>query len=91
MTPKQILRAARMYGYWSGATVEMNSVGILKFAEVVMNAERLKEREACARVCEKKINTFLSPRYATGQPWSSFNERFAAQQCAEAIRERGEK
>jgi len=47
------------------------------------------EREACAKVCEKQIKIFLSPRYSTGQPLSSFKERHAIASCVEAIRERG--
>lgn len=47
-----------------------------------------KEREACAVVCEKLRDSFLSTRYATGQPASSLRERFAAGQCAALIRER---
>jgi hypothetical protein len=49
-----------------------------------------KEREACAKVCESLRDSFLSPRYATGQPMSSIRERFAAGRCAELIRARGE-
>jgi len=49
-----------------------------------------KEREACAKVCEKQIKIFLSPQYATGQPLSSFRERHAVASCVEAIRARGE-
>jgi hypothetical protein len=50
----------------------------------------LAEREACAKVCEEQQNIFASPRYATGQPMSSIRERFAAGQCAAAIRARGD-
>ena len=46
------------------------------------------EREACAKVAEAKAVEFLSPEYATGQPFSSFNERFACEQVATAIRSR---
>jgi len=48
------------------------------------------EREACAKVCEAQQDIFLSPRYAANQPMSSIAERFAAGQCAAAIRARGE-
>jgi hypothetical protein len=43
-------------------------------------------REAAAHACEEQARTFLSPEYATGQPLSSFNERFACKECADAIR-----
>lgn len=46
------------------------------------------EREACAKVADAKAIEFLSPEYATGQPFSSFNERFACEQVASAIRSR---
>jgi len=56
-----------------------------KFAELVA----AHEREACANVCEKQIKIFLSPRYSTGQPLSSFKERHAIASCVDAIRARG--
>jgi hypothetical protein len=54
-------------------------------------AERLErqlaeETERCARVAETLAEEFLSPEYATGQPLSSFQERFACAQVAAAIR-----
>lgn len=49
-----------------------------------------REREACAKACEKLIDTFSSSQYKTGQPWSSIGERFAVSSCAAAIRARGE-
>ena len=60
-----------------------------------VTGERLKitrqqEREACARTAEAKAAEYLSPEYATGQPLSSFSERFACKQVAEAIRARTE-
>ena len=57
--------------------------------EVFADLVAAQEREACAKVCEEQIKTFLSPQYKTGQPLSSFGERHAAASCAEAIRERG--
>jgi hypothetical protein len=55
------------------------------FAALV--AER--EREACAKVCEKQIKSYMSKQYTT-DPLGGFRERFAAEQCAAAIRARGE-
>lgn len=43
-------------------------------------------REHYAGVAEKKAEAFLSPEYATGQPLSSLQERFACKQVAAAIR-----
>lgn len=44
--------------------------------------------EDAAKIAEAKAVEFLSPEYATGQPFSSFNERFACKQVASAIRSR---
>jgi hypothetical protein len=50
-------------------------------------AGRLAElREVCAKVAEQEALDFLSPEYATGQPLSSFAERFACEQVAKEIR-----
>ena len=45
--------------------------------------------EEAAKIAEAKALEFLSPEYATGQPLSSFNERFACEQVASAIRAAG--
>lgn len=42
--------------------------------------------EDAAKVCMDQQQVFLSPKYATGQPLSSFGERFACGTCAENIR-----
>jgi hypothetical protein len=55
------------------------------FAALVAAAER----EACATVCEKQIKSYMSKQYTT-DPLGGFRERFAAEQCAAAIRARGE-
>ena len=60
-----------------------------KYLEAFAELVRVDEREACAKVCEEQIKTFLSPQYKTGQPLSSFGERHAAASCAKAIRARG--
>ena len=56
-----------------------------KFAALVAAAER----EACAKVCEKQIKSYMSKQYTT-DPLGGFREKFAAEQCAAAIRARGE-
>ena len=33
---KQIIEMAKQCGYWSGQTIEMNDVGIAKFAELIV-------------------------------------------------------
>jgi len=47
--------------------------------------------EECAAICEQQAQDFLSPQYATGQPISSIQERFACAECATAIRAAGDK
>lgn len=42
--------------------------------------------ERAVRVVEQQQQDFLSPEYATGQPLSSFQERFACGQIADALR-----
>lgn len=41
--------------------------------------------QAAAKVCENQQEVFGSDEYATGQPLSSFSERFACGRCAEEI------
>lgn len=60
----------------------------LEAAESSLSEAVKAEREACAKVADAKAIEFLSPEYATGQPFSSFNERFACGQVASAIRSR---
>ena len=60
-----------------------------KVQNVIENKIRvavLEEREACAKEAEAQAAFFLSSEYATGQPMSSFMERFACKQVAAAIR-----
>ena len=47
----------------------------------------LAEREACAKVCEDEIKSYMSKQYTT-DPLGGYRERFAAEQCAAAIRSR---
>ena len=50
------------------------------------NAGRAEMREKAAGACKKQAEVFGSSEYATGQPLSSFAERFACGQCETAIR-----
>ncbi len=43
-------------------------------------------RQSAMDECNKQKTDFLSPGYATGQPFSSHAERFACGQCHDAIR-----
>lgn len=47
---------------------------------------RLATIEECAQVAEAQKQAFLSPEYASNQPFGSLCERFACDQVAEAIR-----
>ena len=51
---------------------------------------RAAEREACAKVCDDEIKSYMSKQYTT-DPLGGYRERFAAEQCAAAIRSRSEK
>lgn len=42
--------------------------------------------EACISEIKNQIAGFSSEEYATGQPHSSFGERFACKSCIEALR-----
>lgn len=42
--------------------------------------------EECAKVAEAQAKEFLSPEYASNQPFGSFCERFACDEVAKAIR-----
>ena len=55
-----------------------------------IEAAVLAEREACAKVCDDEIKSYMSKQYTT-DPLGGYRERFAAEQCAAAIRARGEK
>jgi hypothetical protein len=65
-------------------------------AEMLTRAEADKaaavdaERERCAVICEQQAQVFGSDEYATGQPMSSFKERFACESNAAAIRTGGQ-
>ena len=75
MTRDDIIRMAREAG------IVETGEAIWKMCELVAAAER----EACAKVCEEKIDA----EYATGKV--DHNEMAWTQSCAIAIRARGEK
>jgi hypothetical protein len=87
MTQDEIKEMTYNAGFSIANGIVTGGINDLKrFAKLVA----AKEREACAKVCEKQIKIFLSPQYATGQPLSSFRERHAVASCVEAIIARGE-
>lgn len=67
---------------------------MLPLVEAVATALRASERRGLKRadeICLKVGQDFLSDDYSTGQPLSSFSERFACTTCAAAIRAEKEK
>lgn len=55
-------------------------------SEAAYSAGEARGIERAAEVCEKQAQSFLSEEYATGQPLSSFSERFACGMCISVIR-----
>ena len=97
MTREDVVRMAREAGLYTHPRKQQVRFGldeftgddstekIARFAALVAAAER----EACAEVCEKQMKSYMSKQYTT-DPLGGFRERFAAEQCAAAIRARGE-
>ena len=98
MTHDEIIQMARQAG-WTGIfsqwvspterqhlTVPVTIEQIEAFAKLVAEAER----EACVKECKKLLKVFLSSKYATGQPLSSFKQRHAVASCIESIEARGQ-
>ena len=78
MTQDEVISMARECGHWTGQTVEMNDVGLERFAALVAAAER----EACARECDDLAR--LNRTSDTDSMWQW-------EECAAAIRQRGER
>jgi len=96
MTRDDIVRMAKEAGftqidmYPSGADVWIDDGYYVKELERFAALVSAAEREACALVCDKQSQAYMSSEYTT-DPLGGFRERFAAEQCAAAIRARGEK
>jgi hypothetical protein len=86
MTREDIIRMAREARFEHIAEADYWHPYFERFAALVAEAER----EACAEVCEKQMKSYMSKQY-TVDPLGGFRERFAAEQCAAAIRARGSK
>ena len=88
MTQDEIIALAKRVGFpirhpdWQKAAQE--------FAALVEEKATAKEREACVKECKKLLAVFLSSKYSTGQPLSSFKERHAVAACIESIEARGQ-
>lgn len=92
MTQDEIIALAKQVGveatgneYWPFFIEEL--VELVKRVEEKAAA---KEREACVKSCKKLFKVFLSSKYSTGQPLSSFKERHAVAACIESIEARGQ-
>ena len=77
----EIIRMAREAGFTPLDYLNYNRLE--RFAALVA----AHEREACAKVCDDEIKSYMSKQYTT-DPLGGYRERFAAEQCAAAIRAR---
>jgi hypothetical protein len=84
MTKDGIIKMARQAGFDEHHA--KFDTRIETFAKLVAE----KEREACVKECKKLFKVFLSSKYSTGQPLSSFKERHAVAACIESIEARGQ-
>jgi hypothetical protein len=96
MNRDDIIRMARECGYWSGQTVEMNDVGLERFAALVAAAEREECAKVADSICDDKWALYLGrPPYTGKEPERASDymqgKAEGAGYCAEAIRARGEK
>ena len=75
MNREDIIKLAKECGHWSGQTVEMNDVGLERFAALVAAAER----EAIAKSLDKQADLACD----------EFDRQWA-QEMAAAVRARGD-
>ena len=86
MTRDDIIRMAQEAGWTEYSLLHAVELQRLETFAALVAAQ---EREACAKACEEQMKSYMSKRYTT-DPLGGFRERFAAEQCAIAIRARGE-
>lgn len=77
--PQDVWDAAYAVAVLCGATLAVGAVEAIACAIMA-------ERTRAAQACEEQAKAFLSPEYSYNQPLGSFCERFACEQCADAIR-----
>jgi hypothetical protein len=82
---QQTLRSNNPNDYYPGEMVEQIAG---KIAAVIGEPQNSREQiiEECALAAEAQAQTFLSPQYASNQPFGSLCERFACEEVAKAIR-----
>ena len=79
MEQDEILRMARDAGFLVDNDLFQESISLFKrFAVLAFAAGIAHEREACAKVCDERVN------------WKNFEEEQTPMTCATAIRARGE-
>lgn len=77
-TPEQLELARKIADQHRGS-------GWDKYEECAL-AAIIETTERAAKLADKRRDDFLSPEYATGQPLSSFSERFACGEISTALR-----
>lgn len=84
MTRDDIIRMAKECGNWSGQAVEMNDVGLERFAKLVAAAER----EACAKLCDEVGEDLYEAlmRECRSNENVANNARAAAEVCSTELR-----
>ena len=86
MTQEEVAILWKDANGWDVKGYETTLKDLERFAKLVA----AKEREACVKECKKLLAVFLSSKYSTGQPLSSFKERHAVAACIESIEARGQ-
>ncbi len=77
-----------MDGVMVGVSRQALDIVLEALARAGLEAGKAEEsmRERAALACEAQKQGFLSPQYASNQPLGSMLERFACDECADAIR-----
>ena len=91
--PSDILEAAREVMIGLYLNPERDAALVAAIARALLAAQergKLMERERAIAACERQKADFLSTEYAFNQPLGSLLERFACDECIEAIREGAE-
>jgi hypothetical protein len=94
MTQDEIIKLAQKCGDWNGETIEMNDVGLERFAALVAAAEREACLDAMMQSTAKAVDTAMAlEREACAKvclsEWSTLGQRDAGGVFAAAIRARG--
>jgi hypothetical protein len=71
-----------------GSSTANSDINVFALEKIIADI-KAAEREACAKLCEDQIKSYMSKQYTT-DPLGGYRERFASEQCAAAIRGRTE-